>query len=90
MASPRAYELVAVLTRAEPARLPLAIFLMKAGTSMCVGHARVHGASKQKRHRLASKMASASVSGGLISRKFASICSCGKVGCWGVVIGLLI
>jgi hypothetical protein len=35
------------MTRAEPLRLPVAIFLMKAGTSMCVGHARAHGASKQ-------------------------------------------
>ena len=35
------------MVRAEPARFPLAIFLMKAGTSMCVGQAPVHGASKQ-------------------------------------------
>ena len=34
--------------------LPLAIFLMKRGTSMCVGQAAVQGASKQLRHLLAS------------------------------------
>jgi beta-ureidopropionase len=39
--------LASKMTRADPRRLPLAIFLMNAGTSMCVGHARVHGASKQ-------------------------------------------
>ena len=32
---------------AEPARLLLAIFLIKPGTSICVGQAVVHGASKQ-------------------------------------------
>ena len=31
------------ITLAEPARLPEEIFLMKAGTSMCVGQAVVHG-----------------------------------------------
>src|SRR5688572_26302459 len=42
---------------AEPRRLALAIFLMNRGTSMWVGQAAVHGASKQKRHRLASASA---------------------------------
>ena len=42
---------------AEPRRLPVAIFLMKRGTSMWVGQAAVHGASKQKRQRLASTTA---------------------------------
>ena len=37
--------LASKMTRAEPVRLRLAIFLMNAGTSMCVGHARVQGAS---------------------------------------------
>ena len=36
---------------AEPRRLPVAIFLMNFGTSMCVGHAPVQGASKQFRQR---------------------------------------
>ena len=39
---------------AEPRRLPVAIFLMKRGTSMWVGQAAVHGASKQYRQRFAS------------------------------------
>jgi len=37
----------ALMTRAEPRRFPEAIFLMKAGTSICVGQAKVQGASKQ-------------------------------------------
>jgi hypothetical protein len=39
--------LASKMTRAEPWRFPDAIFLMNAGTSMCVGQACVHGASKQ-------------------------------------------
>lgn len=42
------------IVRAEPIKLPLAIFLMNFGTSMCVGHACVHGASKQYKHLFAS------------------------------------
>ncbi len=37
---------------------------MNLGTSMCVGHARVQGASKQKRHRAASTSASSRAKGG--------------------------
>ncbi len=33
------------IVRAEPRKFPVAIFLMKPGTSMCVGQARMHGAS---------------------------------------------
>src|SRR5260370_35085059 len=42
---------------AEPRRLPVEIFLIKRGTSMWVGQAAVHGASKQYRQRLASTRA---------------------------------
>jgi hypothetical protein len=42
---------------ADPITLPEAIFLMKRGTSMCVGHAPMHGASKQLRQRFASTTA---------------------------------
>src|ERR1700692_1476957 len=45
------------ITRAEPSRLPVEIFLMNAGTSMCVGQAMVQGASKQYRQRAASTAA---------------------------------
>src|ERR1041385_5155366 len=57
---------------ALPRRLPDAIFLMNAGISMCVGQARVHGASKQNRQRLASTLALCEANGGLISAKFAA------------------
>jgi hypothetical protein len=33
------------IVRADPVRLPVAIFLMNDGMSMAVGHARMHGAS---------------------------------------------
>src|SRR5580698_6846194 len=59
---------------AEPPGFPLAIFLMKLGTSMCVGQALVHGASKQYRQRLASTSASRGPSGGWISAKLAANC----------------
>ncbi len=52
------------IVRADPGRLPLAIFLMKRGTSMCVGHACMQGASKQKRQRFASGIAACGVNGG--------------------------
>ncbi len=52
------------MVSAEPRRLPLAIFLMKRGTSMCVGQAAVHGASKQNRQRLASASADCESSAG--------------------------
>ena len=35
------------MVSALPRTLPLAIFLMKVGTSMDVGHALMHGASAQ-------------------------------------------
>ena len=52
------------IVRADPRRFPLAIFLMNPGTSMCVGHAAVHGASKQFRQRLASTTAACGANGG--------------------------
>src|SRR5258708_14943257 len=55
------------IVSAEPCKLPLEIFLMNRGTSMCVGHAAVHGASKQKRQRLASTTYSCAVSAGCSS-----------------------
>src|SRR5438477_4840428 len=60
------------ISLALPRRLPEAIFLMNAGMSMCVGHARVHGASKQNRQRLASILALCGRNGGLMSAKFFS------------------
>src|ERR1041384_994661 len=57
---------------ALPRMLPDAIFLMNAGMSMCVGQARVHGASKQNRQRLASTLALWGANGGLMSAKFFS------------------
>src|SRR5438034_8329760 len=63
------------MTRAEPRKLPVAIFLMNAGTSMCVGQAMVQGASWQNRHLLASSSAASLVSGGAMSAKFAASCS---------------
>src|ERR1700722_19795039 len=62
-------------TRAEPRRLPLEIFLMKAGTSMWVGQAIVQGASKQYRHRADSMAAWLAVMAGRISEKFFSYSS---------------
>src|SRR5271155_3021374 len=63
------------ITRAEPRRLSVVIFFMKDGTSMCVGHAIVQGASKQKRQRAASTAAWSGVIRGEISAKFFSYCS---------------
>src|SRR5580704_16516115 len=63
------------ILRAEPRRLPVEIFLMKAGTSMCVGQAFVHGASKQYRQRAASTAACRGVMAGAISAKFRSYSS---------------
>src|SRR5579871_6342370 len=62
------------MTRAEPRRLPLAIFLMKPGTSICAGQAFVQGASKQYRQRFASTTASRAPSAGWISANLASNC----------------
>src|SRR6266852_7262799 len=68
------------ITRAEPRKLPVVIFLMNAGTSMCVGHAFVHGASKQNRQRVASMTACRCIIGGVMSAKFFSYCSAGSFG----------
>src|ERR1700727_2249245 len=64
------------MVRAEPARLPVAIFLMKRGTSMWVGHAVAHGASKQNRQRLASGKAAWRSKGGWKSGKRAAVSGC--------------
>src|SRR5215510_2488747 len=60
------------MVRAEPRRLPCAIFLMKRGTSMCVGQAAMQGASKQYRQRLASVRADCWSKGGWSSGKRAT------------------
>ena len=52
------------MVRAEPRRIPVEIFLMNFGISMCVGQACVQGASKHIKHRAASTAASLAVSGG--------------------------
>jgi hypothetical protein len=57
------------IVNAEPRELPLAIFLMKLGTSMCVGQAAVQGASKQFRQRVASITADCGAKGGCNSAK---------------------
>ena len=61
------------MVRADPAIFPLAIFLMKRGTSMCVGHAVAQGASKQKRQRLASGIAACRSRAGCRSPKRAAV-----------------
>src|SRR5580698_7164745 len=58
---------------AEPSRLPLAIFLMNLGTSIWVGQACAHGASKQNKHRCASVTAAVASNGGCRSGKRAAI-----------------
>jgi hypothetical protein len=55
----------AKIVRAEPSSLPVAIFRMNCGMSMCVGQACTHGASVQNRHRFASAIAWSFVSAGL-------------------------
>ena len=60
------------MASAEPRRLPVAIFLMKRGTSMCVGQAAAQGASKQNRQRLASATAACGLNGGWSSGKVES------------------
>ncbi len=52
---------------AEPRKFSEAIFLMKRGMSMCVGHACVQGASKQYKQRSASTAAACAVNGGSCS-----------------------
>src|ERR1017187_8846985 len=64
--------LASIISFALPRMLPVAIFLMNAGMSMCVGQARVHGASKQYKQRLASIFELWGANGGLMSAKFFS------------------
>src|SRR5690606_266958 len=59
---------------AAPSVLPVAILRMKVGTSMSVGHALMHGASKQYRQRFASTTASLAVYLGYVSVN--DSCSC--------------
>src|SRR5580692_5946964 len=74
---------------ADPSRLPLAIFLMNRGTSMCVGQAMVQGASKQYRQRFASVRAAVLLKGGCRSGKRAAIS--GESGaCWKKFVDSLI
>src|ERR1700749_2171383 len=61
------------MVSADPFRLFEAIFLMKRGMSMCMGHACVHGASKQNKHRSASTAAACAVSGGSCSASGLSV-----------------
>jgi hypothetical protein len=68
------------ITRADPRKLFVEIFLTNAGTSICVGQAIVQGASKQKRHRAASIAACRGVISGEISAKFASYSSADSFG----------
>src|SRR5271170_3445167 len=60
------------MSLALPRMLPEAIFLMNDGMSMWVGQARMHGASKQNRQRLASIFELCGANGGLMSAKFFS------------------
>src|ERR1700719_2726442 len=53
---------------------------MNVGTSICVGQAWMHGASKQYRHRAASIAAWLGVIGGTSSAKFFSYCSAERGG----------
>src|SRR5271163_3652134 len=62
---------------AEPRRFPDAIFLIKRGTSMWVGQAAVHGASKQFRQRFASITAACEAKGGCRSSKRSAISGLG-------------
>ena len=55
---------------ADPRMFPLAIFLMNRGTSMCVGQAAAHGASKQNRQRFASTSAPCESNAGCSSGNF--------------------
>src|SRR5271154_6950349 len=57
------------IVNAEPRTFPLTIFLMKPGTSICVGQADVQGASKQLRHLAASMAADCGAKGGCRSAK---------------------
>src|SRR4029077_12401608 len=63
------------MTRAAPRTFPVMTRLMKPGTSIRVGQAMVHGASKQYRHRKASIAACRAFIGGVMSAKFFSYSS---------------
>src|SRR5580700_6204468 len=77
------------ISLALPRMLPEAIFLMNAGMSMCVGHARVQGASKQNRQRLASILALCGANGGLMSAKFFSYSASDNFGATFLIIDVL-
>src|SRR5580700_3273068 len=77
------------ISLALPRMLPEAIFLMNAGMSMCVGQARVHGASKQNRQRLASILALCGANGGLMSAKFLSYSASDNFGARFLIIDVL-
>src|SRR6202165_6016077 len=63
------------ITRAAPRTFAVMMRLMNPGTSIRVGQAIVHGASKQYKHREASIAACRTFIGGVISAKFFSYCS---------------
>src|SRR5690606_26663622 len=65
---------------AAPSVLPVAILRMNVGTSMSVGHALMHGASKQYRQRFASTTASLAVYLGYVSVN--DSCSCCSESGW--------
>jgi hypothetical protein len=66
--------------------MSIAIFLMKLGMSIPVGHAMIQGASKQKRQRLASIVASLGEYAGFSSARFAAIAAAGRSGSRGIGI----
>src|SRR4029078_9351818 len=68
------------IVRAAPLTLPVAILRMNVGMSISVGHALIHGASTQYKHRFASAIASASLYGGFLSSKRSSSRLPGKLG----------
>src|SRR5580658_6502978 len=77
------------ISLALPRILPEAIFLMNAGMSICVGQARVQGASKQNRQRLASILALCGANGGLMSAKFFSYSASDNFGARFFIIDVL-
>ena len=68
------------IVRAAPTSLCVAIFLIKPGTSIPVGHAAMHGASKQYRQRSASTIASCARNGKCRSAMLWAIVSAGSRG----------
>ena len=62
-----------LIVRAEPATLPVEIFLMKDGMSIDVGQLSMQGASWQYRQRSASLRASLGESAGFFSSKTSSM-----------------